>query len=119
MANDLLRANLNLYAVLQNLEDLVAYDPEMNAFAKSWRLSIQFSVSGGPKAYVAFADGVCKVGRGKHPSPSVILYFTSPGHLNKMFDGKANPIPLWGFTKLGFRSSPTDSLTSSSRPTRS
>ena len=26
----------------------------------------------------------------------------SEAHLNKMFDGNSNPIPLKGFTKLGF-----------------
>ena len=121
MANELLRANLNLYAVIQNLEDLVKYDEEMNTLAKSWRISIQFSVRRGPKAFVAFENGVCTVGRGKHPSPSVILYFASPAHLNKMFDGKANPIPLWGFTKLGFLSKDfaklTDRLTYFLKPT--
>jgi hypothetical protein len=32
----------------------------------------------------------------------VVLWFASPAHLNKMFDGTAQPVPLRGFTKLGF-----------------
>ncbi len=30
------------------------------------------------------------------------LAFTSAAHLNKMFDGKGQPIPVWGFNHLGF-----------------
>jgi putative sterol carrier protein len=44
-------------------------------------------------------------------NPSVVLWFTSPEHLNKMFDGKANPIPLKGFTKLGFLQNEFTSIT--------
>jgi len=102
MSYDLIKANLNLYAVLKNLEDLIEYDPEMKQLAKDWDVSIQFSVSGGPNAYIEFKNGVCTVGNGKYKKPSVKLYFTSPDHLNKMMDGDGNPIPLKGFTKLGF-----------------
>ncbi|MBI9085212.1 MAG: SCP2 sterol-binding domain-containing protein [Desulfobacterales bacterium] len=102
MSYDIVKAHLNLHAVLQNLEDLVAYDPQTAELAKDWRISIQFSVKGGPQAFVDFRDGTCHVGRGSHPAPSVKLFFTSPAHLNRMMDGKANPIPLKGFTRLGF-----------------
>jgi hypothetical protein len=102
LSNDLLRANLNLYAVLQNLEELVQVDAEMNELARDWALSIQFLVRGGPKAFVTFADGVCTHGRGTCPRATVRLFLASPAHLNRMFDGGANPIPLKGFNRLGF-----------------
>lgn len=102
MNYDTIKANLNLYAVLQNLEDLIQYDPEMRALAKDWNISIQFIVNGGPRAYIAFKNGMCSVGRGNYKWPSVKLFFTSPAHLNKMMEGKGNPIPVKGFTKLGF-----------------
>jgi len=102
MSYDLIKANLNLYAVLQNLEDLIKYDSEMNALAKDWDISIQFLVKNGPKAFIEFKKGVCTVGRGKYKWPSVKLFFTSPQHLNKMMDGKGGPIPIKGFTKIGF-----------------
>lgn len=104
MNEQLIKANLNLYAIFKNLEDLIAYDKESAELAKNWDISIQFNVNNGPKAFVAFKNGVCTVEKGKCKNPSVILYFTSPEHLNKMFDNKANPIPLKGFTKLGFLS---------------
>jgi hypothetical protein len=102
MSYDLIKANLNLYAVLRNLEDLVAHDPETARTVKDWQVSIQFSVRGGPQLHVSFDKGVCRVGRGRHPNPSVKLFFTSPSHLNRMMDGEANPIPLKGFTRIGF-----------------
>ena len=111
MDRDLIKAHLNLYAVLQNLEDLVKLDPEMAALTKTWDVSIQFAVRNGPSAYLEFRDGACRHGMGAHPGPSVKLYFTSPKHLNDMFDGKGNPIPLKGFTKLGFLKNQFSKLT--------
>jgi len=102
MNPDLVKANLNLYAVLKNLEDLTEYDSSMKELVAKWNVAIQFTVRKGPSAYVIFKDGQCSVGRGGMKSPSIILWFTSPGHLNRMFDGNANPVPLRGFTKLGF-----------------
>jgi len=102
MSDQLIKANLNLYAVLKNLEDLVGCDPDTALRVKNWRVSIAFNVLRGPKAYVEFKGGVCTVGKGRSRSPSVVLFFTSPGHLNRMMDGKANPVPLKGFTRLGF-----------------
>ncbi len=102
MSYDLVKANLNLYAVLRNLEDLPEYDPEIAKEIKDWNLSIQFSVMNGPCGYVEFMNGKCRFGEGKHSSPSVKLFFTSPAHFNKMMDGDGSPIPLKGFTKLGF-----------------
>jgi hypothetical protein len=102
MSFESVRARLNLLAVLPNLEDVVRYDPEMAELVRTARITIRFSVAGGPKAFVRIADGACTVGRGSVPGADVILWFTSPAHLNKMFDGKGNPIPLKGFGKLGF-----------------
>jgi hypothetical protein len=98
----LIKAHLNLYAVLKNLEDLVSHDPDTARLVKKWDVSIAFNVLGGPKACVEFKDGCCTVGKGRCRRPPVILFFTSPAHLNRMMEGKANPIPLRGFTKLGF-----------------
>ena len=96
------KAHLNLYAVLKNLEDLVSHDPGTALFVKNWNVSIAFNVLRGPKGCVEFKEGRCIVSGGSCRSPSVILFFTSPAHLNRMMDGKANPIPLKGFTNLGF-----------------
>ncbi len=102
MTHQLIKAHLNLHAVLQNLEDLVEHDPQTAALAEDWRISVQFTVKKGPRAFISFADGACQVGPGKCRRPSVILYFKSPEHLNRMMDGTANPIPLKGMTRLPF-----------------
>jgi hypothetical protein len=102
MNDDLIRARLNLFAVLQNLEDLVKLDAQTREMARDWDISIQFTVLNGPAAWLAFKDGACTHGRGRCGSPDIKLFFTSPRHLNRMFDGQATPIPLKGFTRLGF-----------------
>ena len=93
MNDSLIKAHLNLAAVLQNLEDLVKLDPEMAEFTRAWDRSIQFTVANGPSAYLEFQGGVCKHGLGAHPAPTIKLGFRSPEHLNDMFDGRANPSP--------------------------
>lgn len=111
MSHEDVRARLNLFAVLPNLEDVVRDDPEMRALVADARVGVRFTVAGGPSTTVRFAGGVCTVGpqppRGETAQtgasgPTVHLAFTSSNHLNKMFDGKGQPIPLWGFTHLGF-----------------
>lgn len=97
-----IKAGVNLYAVIKNIEQLVVLDSEIKDLVKNWDISIEFRIRKGPVASVKFKDGVCKVIRGKFDKTSVVLFFTSEEHLNKMFDGNSNPIPLKGFTKLGF-----------------
>ena len=111
MNHDLVKANLNLHAVLKNLEDIVEFDREMKELTSSWNVSVRFIVKGGPSATVSFSGGRCSVGRGKSGKASIILWFLSPSHLNRMFDEAATPIPLKGFTKLGFLSKEFPKLT--------
>jgi hypothetical protein len=106
MSFEAVRARLHLWAVLPNLEDVVRYDPEMAQLVGERHVTVQFRVARGPAAYVRIADGACTVGRGSAPGGAagerVLLWFASPRHLNKMFDGKGQPIPLKGFKQLGF-----------------
>jgi hypothetical protein len=108
------RARLNLFAVLPNLEDVVAGDPEMRALVADTHLTVRFTVANGPGTAVRFDHGQCTVGPVARrdeaggaggaggSGPSVRLAFASAAHLNKMFDGKGQPIPYWGFNHLGF-----------------
>jgi hypothetical protein len=111
MGYDYTKACLNLYAVIKNLEDLCAYDPESMALIRDWNVSISFRVFGGPEAYVRFANGKCEVGRGTLKASTISLFFVTPGHLNKMFENKGMPIPLRGFKQLGFLSAEFPKLT--------
>jgi hypothetical protein len=110
------RARLNLFAVLPNLEDVVREDAEMRALIAGTRINVRFTVANGPSTTVRFAGGDCKVGplprrdEAGEPAapgdggsgPTVRLAFATAAHLNKMFDGSSQPIPIWGFNHLGF-----------------
>ncbi len=134
MSHDSIRARLNLYAVLPNLEDVVREDPQMRALVSDARVTVRFVVANGPRAYVRFSNGVCTVGRGSGPGPqapgaglaasapssagpSVVLSFASASHLNKMFDGAGSPIPLWGFIVWAFSSTSSPSSATAWRTT--
>jgi len=111
MNADIIKAHLNLAAVLQNLEDLVRFEDDMTALTKTWNTSLQFTVFRGPRAFVEFKDGGCRVQTGSHVNPSVKLFFFSCAHLNRMFDDDATPIPLKGWTQLGFLTKAFSKLT--------
>ena len=101
MTAQLTKANINLYAVLRNLEDLCELDNKMKELIKGKNISIQFSVKNGPKAFLTFKDDKCIFKRGQGKC-SMKLYFKSPEHFNAMIEGNGNPIPLKGFTKIKF-----------------
>lgn len=101
MSNALTKANINLYAILRNIEDLCILDEEMKFLIKDINLTIKFIVKNGPNGYLSFRNGICKFETRKQKS-SITLYFKSPNHFNNMVDGKANPIILKGFTKINF-----------------
>ena len=102
MNNDLLKARLNLHAVLRNLEDLPALDARAAEMIRAWRMAVCFSVHGGPAATLEFSDGRCRHYAACPPHPDVKLFFLSPAHLNAMFAGASSPLPLKGLSKLGF-----------------
>jgi putative sterol carrier protein len=92
---------INLYAVLRNIEELVKLDEISAEQIKGKNISIQFIVKNGPAGVLSFKDGKAEMKRGRGKA-DISLYFTSPNHFNKMMDGKANPIPLKGFTRISF-----------------
>lgn len=122
MKDDLIKANINLFAILRNLEDLCELDSEIKALANNKNLSIQFTVRNGPEGLISLNNGKCKLQRGTGRS-NIKLYFKSPKHFNKMIDGRANPIILKGFTKIGFLKNEfikmTDRLSHYLKPTES
>lgn len=95
------KAAINLFAVLRNLEELCRLDETSRELIGSKRQSVALIVRNGPSATLIFADGVCTMREDEAPS-DIKLYFRSSKHFNDMIDGKGSPIPLKGFTKLGF-----------------
>jgi hypothetical protein len=95
-----IRAGLNLVAVLQNLEELAAYDPESARIVAGWDITFRLRVLRGPHADLLFRNGRCRVGPGLAETPGVLLLFLSPGHCNRVFDGRLPPIPIRGGTRI-------------------
>ncbi len=102
MSEQLVKAYLNLHAVLQNLEELVEHDPEAGAIARKWKLSLQFAVPKGPAVQIMFRDGRCQVRPGLKVASDIFLLLATPEHLNKVMDNKGTPILLRGVTRLPF-----------------
>jgi len=101
MPNAKVKARCNLFAVLRGIEYLLEHDTECQKIVKGTDIAIQFNVKDGPKGNLSIRNGKAVMKDGKHKS-SMVLYFTSPEHFNKMIDGKANPIPLKGIHRIGF-----------------
>ncbi|MFA7692907.1 MAG: hypothetical protein GX117_03435 [Candidatus Hydrogenedentes bacterium] len=102
MITDTLKARLNLNAVLRNLEVLPELDTETQAQIKDWDVSIRFWIKGDISPVLRFKEGRCYFEQEAQAASDVILFFMSPLQLNNMFENKGNPIPLKGFTRLGF-----------------
>ncbi len=101
MKNSLILARCNLFGVMKNLEVLASMDSGFQELARTENTTVQFLIKGGPKGHLSFKKGEVVLREGRFKS-RIILYFTSPDHFNRMVNGKANPLPLKGFTRLKF-----------------
>jgi len=97
-----IKAGINLFAVLKNLEELVEYDTFSREKIRNKRISLQFNVKNGPRAWIWFDKGMCHAGHGKFPNPTVKLWFKSTEHLNHAFEGKGTHFFLKGFGRGSF-----------------
>ncbi len=95
-------AAINMYAVLRSLENLVEMDDRAKKLIANKDITVRFSVPDLPHFYLCFEQGALHAKTGQDIKSHINLKFTSVDHFNKMIDGKANPIPTKGFTKLGF-----------------
>jgi len=94
-------AYINMFAVLKDLEMLCELDKEAKALASPKApVSIGFNVGNGPQATLTFAEGKCTMTEGL--SGQIKLKLANPEAFNLMVDGKKNPTPYGGFTKLKF-----------------
>jgi len=94
-------AYINMFAVLKDLEKLCELDEEAKKLASPAKpVSISFNVGNGPQATLSFANGKCTMQEGL--GGQIKLKLASPEALNLMVDGKKNPTPYGGFTRLKF-----------------
>lgn len=114
-------AYINMFAILGALPKLCEYDKRAAKLVSlKDPIAIAFEVNGGPCATFTFGNGTCYVIDGSHEC-DIRLYFNNCDHFNSMIDGKAMPLPLKGFTKIGFLTKNftklTDILSAYLRPT--
>jgi len=113
-------AFINMYAVLGGLVKLCEIVPEAKNILGDSDTSVGFAVKDGPAATFEFEDGKCKLKRGTEDC-DILIPFTTAKKFNGMIDGKVTPIPMKGFTKIGFLlnrfTKLTDLLTRYLRPT--
>lgn len=102
MKNEKVLASINLHAVLRNIEDLIRLCPEASKYLPDKSLAIRFSVPDIDKLVLEFADGKCRAHRGEDAPYNMNLRFSDAEHLNLMIEGKKNPLPTKGFTRIGF-----------------
>lgn len=103
-------AYINMFAVLKDLEMLCELDEEAKALASPKApVSIGFNVGNGPQATLTFAEGKCTMTEGL--SGQIKLKLANPEAFNLMVDGKKNPTPYGGFTKLKFLTNDFTKLT--------
>ncbi|MEG0751151.1 MAG: hypothetical protein RR998_06105 [Oscillospiraceae bacterium] len=94
-------AYVNMFAVLKDIENLCKLDERAKKLASPEKpVSISFNISDGPQATLAFADGKCELREGL--GGNIKLKLGSPQDFNLMVDGKKNPLPYGGFTRLSF-----------------
>ncbi len=103
-------ARVNLFALLRCLEELPACDEEARKIAEGRAETIQFSVRGVGKVRLAIGRGAIQFIPSGGPC-TIRLWFSKAATLNAMFAGSGKPIPLKGFTKLGYLTGPFTRLT--------
>lgn len=84
----MVRAWIQLSAILPLFENLVGYDGEAREAIKGKNLVVQFEVKDGPVAHLSLADGEITCGLGAHSGPDIRLTFRTPDRLNRMFAGE-------------------------------
>ena len=101
MKDEKVLAYCNLFAVLGAIPTLLKLDERAKALVLDKKISVGFSVKGGPEATLRFENGSATLTEGTKGC-SIKLYFSSPAKFNGMIDGTATPMPVSGFHHLGF-----------------
>ncbi len=112
-------AFINLNAVLGSLTRLCQLDEPSQELILGKNVSVGFAVKGGPSGTLVFQNGCCTFRDGTDKC-DIKLPFGSPEKFNGLINGTVTPIPVKGFTKLGFLlknfTKLTDRLTELLRP---
>ncbi len=102
MKDDLTRAGVSLHGVLRNMEDLCQLDSSARDLISSTALAVRFDVPGLEALTLNFLHGQCRAFTGSQGHRDIHLRFLSPTHFLAMMEGKSQPIPTKGLSKIGF-----------------
>ena len=94
-------AYINLFAILGAIPYLCQLDNESAALIEGETVSVGFFVKDGPKATLFIGGGKARMAPGVDRC-QVLLPFSSCEKFNGLIDGTVTPIPVKGFTKIGF-----------------
>ena len=94
-------AYCNLFGVFGAIPELLRVDSRARELVEKHRISVGFSIQGGPSAKLSFENGSATLTEGCKGS-TIKLYFPSCKKFNDMIDGVGMPIPVSGFHRLGF-----------------
>ena len=97
------KAFVNFYAAMGTMQTYVKLDKNAKELAAKQDISLRFKVKGGPDGVLVFNEGAIKaVPYVEGFETDIVLLCQSPEKFNDVVDGKATPIPIKGFLKLGF-----------------
>lgn len=114
-------AYINMYAILGTLENLCELDDQARGLLSGLKkpVSLCFKVRGGPAATLTFTNTGCRMEDGVRDC-DILIPLASCEKFNGVIDGTVTPIPVKGFTKIGFLlktfTALTDRLTELMRP---
>ncbi len=96
-------AYLNMYAVLGTLENLCELDKKAQEIISDVKkpVTIGFTVKGGPSATIKISSKGCRMEDGVSQC-DIKIPFASCEKFNGMIDGTVTPVPVKGFSKIGF-----------------
>lgn len=113
MVDQAVKARIHLYGLFKVLELLPEYDAAAAALIAGRKVTVEFRVGGVGQARLHMDNGKVVLERPAGGAErfaggraDVALWFPSAAHLNGMIAGTKQPIPVKGFTKLGFLSGP-------------
>lgn len=95
-------AAVNLHAVLRTVSNLCELDAEAKAVIADKTVGIKFLIPSIEPLVLQFKMGSCTAISSETAAHDITLKFMSANHFLGMIDGSAMPIPLKGFSKLGF-----------------
>lgn len=93
MDEELIKANLFLYAVVPLVEELYNEEKKKSKKLESLKTIFQIETKDGPSVYLQFADGKLEIKEGRHNTPNINLIFKDLKSMNGTLGGGKISLP--------------------------